>query len=158
MSTPLWTTLSACRRTSLRRLEEQCDALMVSTASWWGWGWIFLGLMSVLCSCKAWIHSSGARPDSPLAKAFTREREREREIEWELEKETDRGKKGKISVTGQLIQELYGTFSREVFRHSVCVSDINVLESLQQPHIKAHANTHRANKQLWEYDSCVALG
>lgn len=31
--------------------------------------------MSVLCSCKAWIHSSGALPDSPLAKAFTRGRE-----------------------------------------------------------------------------------
>ena len=59
-------TLSACRtHQSLRRLEEQCDALMVSTASWWGWRWVFLGLMSVLCSCKAWIHSSGAQPDTP---------------------------------------------------------------------------------------------
>lgn len=48
---------------------------MVSTVSWWDWGWVFLGLMSVLCSCKAWIHSSGALPDSPLAKAFTRGRE-----------------------------------------------------------------------------------
>lgn len=52
-------TASVLTRSSSRRLEAQCDALMLSTVSWFSW--VFLGLMSVLCSCKAWIHSSGAR-------------------------------------------------------------------------------------------------
>lgn len=66
-----------------RRLEEQCDALMVSTVSCWGRVRVFLGLMSVLCSCKAWTHSSGARaripttlhPPPPSKRLYERGRE-----------------------------------------------------------------------------------
>lgn len=59
---------------SSRQPKAQCNAPLLSTLS--SFCWVFLGMMSVLCSCKAWIHSSGVWPNSMQARAFTSKRER----------------------------------------------------------------------------------